>query len=113
MSVAWLRVWGVVLKKEGQARTGLWPSDSQLLAESRYKRAGMRSVKSLGRRRHPGLAARLDVLVDPEEVLWIPLILQLHELRVLLCAVARAHPLLPLIGFEVQVHAPGREGTHC
>src|SRR5215211_7561169 len=72
----------------------------------------MRSVSSLGRRCYPGLAARLDVLVDPEEVLGVPLVLQLHEPGVLLGAVARAHPLLPLVRLEVQVHTPGSEGSH-
>src|SRR5215211_2546356 len=111
MSVAWLWVW--VRPHEERAKPArAWPSDSRPLADSPCKRAGMRSVSSLGRCCYPGLAARLDVLVDPEEVLGVPLVLQLHEPRVLLGAVARAHPLLPLVGLEVQVHAPGSEGAH-
>src|SRR3954463_210858 len=104
--------YGFVLKKKGPEPTRAWPSDPRLLADSRCKGAGTPYVGSLGRRCHPSLAAGLYVLVDSEEVLRIPLVLQLHEPRVLLGAVASAHPLLPLVGLEVQVHAPGREGSH-
>src|SRR5829696_7549649 len=112
MSVAWLWVW--VRPQEERARPARalalrFPAARRLALQAR---AGTRSFSSLGRRCYPGLAARLDVLVDPEEILGVPLVLQLHEPRVLLGAVASTHPLLPLVGLEVQVHAPGREGSH-
>src|SRR5215207_2348933 len=75
--------------------------------------AGLMFNNALGWRCHPSVVvAWLDVLIDAEEVLRIPLVLQRHELGVLLCAVACSHPLLPPVGLEVQVHGPGREGSH-
>jgi NAD(P)-dependent dehydrogenase (short-subunit alcohol dehydrogenase family) len=64
------------------------------------------------RRRHPRFAAGLDVLVDPEQVVGVPLVLQRHQLGVLLGPVAGADPLLALVGLEVQVDATGGEGGH-
>src|SRR5215208_3521933 len=112
MSVAWLWVW--VRPQEERARPARalalrFPAARRLALQAR---AGTRSFNSLGRRWYARLATRLYVLVDPEEVLRIPLVLELHEPRVLLGAVAGTHPLLTLIRLEVQVHAPGREGSH-
>src|SRR5829696_1179594 len=112
MSGAWLWVW--VRPQEERARPARalalrFPAARRLALQAR---AGTRSFSSLGRRWYARLATRLYVLVDPEEVLRIPLVLELHEPRVLLGAVAGAHPLLTLIGLEVQVHAPGSEGSH-
>src|SRR5215217_8498099 len=112
MSVAWLWVW--VRPQEERARPARalalrFPAARRLALQAR---AGTRSFSSLGRRWYARLATRLYVLVDPKKVLRIPLVLELHEPRVLLGAVAGAHPLLTLIGLEVQVHAPGSEGSH-
>src|SRR5215208_5068426 len=112
MSVAWLWVWVRPHEVRARARAGLalrFPAACRLALQAR---AGTRSFSSLGRRWYARLATRLYVLVDPEKVLRIPLVLELHEPRVLLGAVAGAHPLFTLIRLEVQVHAHGREGSH-
>src|SRR4029453_7529127 len=55
-------------------------------------------------RRNRG-ATRLDVLVEPEEVLRVVLVLQRDEACVLLVAVRRSHALIPGVGAERHRHA--------
>ena len=67
--------YGSVLKKKGPEPIRAWPL---LLGHLRTRIAsgpGTRSIGSLRQRCHPGLTARLDVLIDPEEVLRVPLVL--------------------------------------
>src|SRR3954451_8071307 len=74
--------------------------------------AGVRTVQASGRygRDGGGRSARLDVLVDPEEVLRVVRRLDAGQ-AVVVVAVARAHPLLALVHHHVHVRAAGRVGV--
>src|SRR5829696_6163523 len=80
MGAEHLRVWVRPQEERARARAGLalWLPAARGLALQPCRGV---SVSALGRRWYVRLAAGLYVLVDPEEVLGIPLVLELHEPR--------------------------------
>src|SRR5438445_205071 len=58
------------------------------------------------------LASWLDILVEPKQVLWVPFLLQFHQLCVLCWPTTGAYLGLSLVGLEIQVDAAGAVRAH-